>query len=61
MAKSADIGSKKLISLVPDAWVQWVTQNPQGTATEILDTQLQWIARESDVIVKAHHFLLALY
>ena len=24
MAQKADIGSKRLISLVPDAWLQWV-------------------------------------
>ncbi|MFN6560324.1 MAG: hypothetical protein RMY28_010990 [Nostoc sp. ChiSLP01] len=25
VAKAADIGSKRLINLAPDAWVQWVT------------------------------------
>ncbi|MBW4596610.1 MAG: EutP/PduV family microcompartment system protein [Brasilonema angustatum HA4187-MV1] len=25
MAKAADIGGKRLISLAPDAWVKWVT------------------------------------
>ncbi|NEN97798.1 MAG: Rpn family recombination-promoting nuclease/putative transposase [Moorea sp. SIO3I7] len=53
MAKRADIGSKRLISLAPNAWVQWVTGNPQVRASELLDAEFQWISRESDVIVKA--------
>jgi hypothetical protein len=28
MVKTADIGSNRLLSLAPDAWVQWVTQRP---------------------------------
>ncbi|NEQ17854.1 MAG: Rpn family recombination-promoting nuclease/putative transposase, partial [Moorea sp. SIO3E2] len=54
MAKRADIGSKRLISLAPNAWVQWVTGNPQVRASELLDAEFQWISRESDVIVKAY-------
>ena len=54
MSKAADIGSKRLISLAPDAWVQWVTQNPQVVAHNILDAEFQWIRRESDVVVKAY-------
>ena len=54
MAKAADIGSKRLISLAPEAWVQWVTQNPQVVAQDILDSEFQWISRESDVVVRAH-------
>ncbi|MGF1602314.1 MAG: hypothetical protein ACFCU8_09900 [Thermosynechococcaceae cyanobacterium] len=52
MAKTADIGSKRLISLAPDAWVQWVTQNPQAVARELLDSEFQWVSRQSDVVVK---------
>jgi hypothetical protein len=29
MPEPADIGGKRLISLAPDAWVQWATQNPE--------------------------------
>ncbi|NEO74275.1 Rpn family recombination-promoting nuclease/putative transposase [Moorena sp. SIO3H5] len=53
MAKRADIGSKRLISLAPNAWVQWVTGNPQVRASQLLDAEFQWISRESDVILKA--------
>ena len=53
MAKPVDIGSKRLISLAPNAWVQWVTGNPQVRASQLLDAEFQWISRESDVIVKA--------
>jgi predicted transposase YdaD len=36
VAKAADTGSKRLISLAPDAWVKWVTQLPDVIAQEIL-------------------------
>ncbi|MGH2415047.1 MAG: Rpn family recombination-promoting nuclease/putative transposase [Microcystaceae cyanobacterium] len=55
MAKPADIGGKRLISLAPDAWVKWVTQSPDVFAREILACEFQWISRESDVVVKAYH------
>ncbi|MBD1939544.1 DUF4351 domain-containing protein [Microcoleus sp. FACHB-68] len=51
MAK-ADTGSKRLISLDPNGWVQWVTQRPDIEADEIISSEFQWIGRESDVIVK---------
>ncbi len=53
MAKKADIGSKRLISLAPDAWVQWVTQRSDVITQEIIDAQFQWVSRESDVLIKA--------
>ncbi|WP_017652128.1 DUF4351 domain-containing protein [Fortiea contorta] len=54
MAKAADTGGKRLISLAPDAWVQWVTQLPEVVAKEILASEFQWISRETDVLVKAY-------
>jgi hypothetical protein len=38
MAQAADIGSKRLISLAPDLWVQWVTQIPDVQAREIISS-----------------------
>lgn len=54
VAKAADIGSKGLINLAPDAWVQWVTQRPEVVAKEILGSEFHWISRETDVLVKAY-------
>ncbi|NEQ26822.1 MAG: Rpn family recombination-promoting nuclease/putative transposase [Microcoleus sp. SIO2G3] len=54
MAKAADIGSKRLISLAPDLWVQWVTQSPNVEAREIISSEFQWVTRESDVLVRAY-------
>lgn len=54
MPKPADIGSKRLISLAPDLWVQWVTQIPDVVAREIVTSEFQWISRESDVLVRAY-------
>ena len=53
MVKKADISTKKLISLAPENWVKWVTQIPDITTGEILNSEFQWISRESDVLIKA--------
>ncbi|HLP90930.1 MAG TPA: Rpn family recombination-promoting nuclease/putative transposase [Nostocaceae cyanobacterium] len=52
MAKPADISTKRLISLAPDNWVKWVTQIPDIVAKEILNTEFQWISRETDVLIR---------
>ncbi len=52
MAKKADLGSKRLISLAPDNWVQWVRQNPEIRVKEIVSGEFQWIERKSDVILQ---------
>ncbi|MBC5795389.1 Rpn family recombination-promoting nuclease/putative transposase [Sphaerospermopsis sp. LEGE 00249] len=53
MAKPADVSSKRLISLAPNNWVKWVTQIPDVVAKEILNSEFQWISRESDVLIRA--------
>ncbi|WP_413175550.1 Rpn family recombination-promoting nuclease/putative transposase [Anabaena azotica] len=53
MVKKADISTKKLISLAPENWVKWVTQIPDIITGEIINSEFQWISRESDVLVKA--------
>jgi predicted transposase YdaD len=53
MVKPADIGGKRLISLAPDAWVQWITQSPDVSAREILNSEFQWVSRQNDVLMKA--------
>ncbi|AFZ30908.1 hypothetical protein Glo7428_2398 [Gloeocapsa sp. PCC 7428] len=52
MIKRADVSTKKLISLSPDNWVQWVTQISEIKAGEILNSEFQWISRESDVLIR---------
>lgn len=53
MTKKADIGSKRLINIAPDSWSQWVTQCPDVSALELLDSEFQWISRQNDVLIKA--------
>ncbi|WP_448570999.1 Rpn family recombination-promoting nuclease/putative transposase [Trichothermofontia sp.] len=53
MVKQADIGGKRLIGLAPTAWAQWVTQQADVVAQEILASEFQWVSRENDVLVKA--------
>ncbi|MBW4506762.1 MAG: transposase [Scytonematopsis contorta HA4267-MV1] len=53
MAKTADVSTKKLISVAPDNWVQWVTQMTGITVGEIVNSEFQWVSRESDVLIKA--------
>lgn len=54
MAKAADIGSKRLVSLDPNNWVRWVTQQDDVVAQDILSSDFQWVSRESDVLVKVY-------
>ncbi|MFM7428081.1 MAG: hypothetical protein ACKO7W_24305, partial [Elainella sp.] len=54
MTKKADIGGKRLISLAPTAWVQWVTEQPDLVAQEILGSEFQWLSRDNDVLVKVN-------
>ncbi|MBN3927493.1 Rpn family recombination-promoting nuclease/putative transposase [Nostoc sp. NMS4] len=52
MIKPADVSTKRLIGLAPDNWVKWVTQIPDIVAGEILNSEFQWISRESDVLIR---------
>jgi len=49
MPKTSDIGGKRLISLAPDAWAQWVTQRSDVVAQEILGSEFEWVSRANDV------------
>ncbi|MEH2157091.1 Rpn family recombination-promoting nuclease/putative transposase [Nostoc sp.] len=53
MNKAADISTKKLISLAPNNWAKWVTGIPDIVTGEILNTEFQWISRQSDVVIQA--------
>jgi predicted transposase YdaD len=53
MPKAADISTKRLISLAPENWVKWVTKIPDIVCGEVLNSEFQWISRESDVLVRA--------
>jgi len=48
MTKVADIGSKRLISLDPEAWLQWITGLPAITARGFISLEFQWVSRELD-------------
>ncbi|MBP8001332.1 MAG: Rpn family recombination-promoting nuclease/putative transposase [Chloroflexi bacterium] len=54
MAKSADIGSKRLISLNPVAWVRWLTGDHQVDQADLLSGEFQWISRANDALLKVH-------
>jgi len=55
MIKPADVSTKRLISLAPDNWVRWVTQMPNIATKEILNSEFQWISRESDVLIRVQN------
>jgi predicted transposase YdaD len=64
MPATADIGSKRLIELAPHRWVRWLTEDPTAEALDFLSGEFQWVARATDVLIKAHSahhgtFLLA--
>jgi predicted transposase YdaD len=53
MNKAANVSTKKLISLAPNNWARWVTGIPDIVTGEILNTEFQWISRQSDVVIPA--------
>ncbi|MBN3927074.1 MAG: Rpn family recombination-promoting nuclease/putative transposase, partial [Nostoc sp. NMS4] len=55
MSKPADISTKRLISLAPDNWVKWVTQIPDVIVGEILNSEFQWVSRQSDVLIRVEN------
>jgi predicted transposase YdaD len=55
MTKKADIGGKRLISLSPNQWVEWVTETEGVEVREIIASDFQWISRENDVLVRVYH------
>jgi predicted transposase YdaD len=38
MSQPADIGGKRLLSLSPENWIQWVTQLPQVKIEEFMSS-----------------------
>jgi predicted transposase YdaD len=54
VVKKSDIGGKRLLGLAPDTWAQWVTQQPDVKAQEILGSEFQWVSRENDVLMKVY-------
>ncbi len=52
--KKADISTKRLISLAPDRWIQWLMGRSGLKVLQIISSEFQWVSRESDVLVKAH-------
>ena len=48
----ADLGSKRLVGSAPDSWVRWVTQQSDLTTRELLESEFQWIGRDTDVLIK---------
>lgn len=54
MARTADIGSKKLISLAPTAWVRWLLQDDTVEVIDMLAADLQWVSRETDALLRVY-------
>ncbi|MBD2681412.1 MULTISPECIES: Rpn family recombination-promoting nuclease/putative transposase [Nostoc] len=55
MSKPADVSTKRLISLAPENWVKWVTQIPDVIVGEILNSEFQWLSRQSDVLIRVEN------
>ncbi|HWQ36401.1 MAG TPA: DUF4351 domain-containing protein [Blastocatellia bacterium] len=52
MAKRADISSKRLISLDPNAWARWITARRDLVVREIVSAEFQFVSRESDTLMR---------
>ncbi|MBS1252049.1 MAG: hypothetical protein MAG451_01085 [Anaerolineales bacterium] len=53
MTQRADIGSRRLISLAPTAWVRWLLGDDTLDAIDLLSADFQWVSRESDTLIRA--------
>lgn len=51
-AKGADTGSKRLISLAPDAWVRWLLHDERVEVVDFLSADFQYVSRETDALLK---------
>jgi len=52
MTQRADIGSRRLISLAPTAWVRWLLGDDTLDAIDLLSADFQWVSRESDALIR---------
>ncbi|MBS1252232.1 MAG: hypothetical protein MAG451_01270 [Anaerolineales bacterium] len=52
MTQPADIGSRRLISLAPTAWVRWLLGDDTLDAVDLLSADFQWVGRESDTLIR---------
>lgn len=53
VARAADIGTKRLISLAPDAWARWVMQRDDVVAKDLLAEEFKWVSRRTDALMRA--------
>lgn len=53
MTQSADISSKRIIGLEPVQWAQWITKSSNIAVKEVINSEFQWVSRESDVLIRA--------
>ncbi|CAN5353188.1 hypothetical protein BH20ACI1_BH20ACI1_32280 [soil metagenome] len=51
MAKTSDITSRSLISLLPNDWVRWATDIEDASDCEVLNTEFQLVSRNTDALV----------
>ncbi|HBY95884.1 MAG TPA: hypothetical protein DEP84_18340 [Chloroflexi bacterium] len=51
--KTADIGTKRLVSLAPTPWARWLTGDATVEVLDVLSGEFQWVSRANDVLVKA--------
>lgn len=54
MAQSADISSKRIISLEPLQWAQWITGSSDITVQEVVNSEFQFVSRDSDILIKVN-------
>jgi len=54
MAHAADLGSKRLVGLAPQAWVEWLLERSDVEVGPIITSDFQWVGREGDVLIPVH-------
>jgi predicted transposase YdaD len=52
VAKTADIGSKRLIGLAPTEWARWLTGDATVEAIDVISGEFEWVSRAEDALIK---------
>lgn len=50
--RTVDLGGRRLIDQKPDDWLRFVTDRPDIHCLERLEGSLQWVGRETDVLLR---------
>ena len=52
MAQAADVTTKLMVSISPEAWAKWAAPVQEVTECEVISGEFQWLSRASDAVLR---------